>query len=120
MAVENILFTLGPVDPAEVQETVLQLWELDLMAASVARATIDEDLKELIVVPPGFADNLKTAIAHSDLRIKFPLVKVVGDVIVKETKTGTELVNQEDMDEYLTGQFAHVSSKLAREMSAML
>jgi hypothetical protein len=99
---------------------MLELWRLDLMAASVARTTIDEDLKELVVVPPKFTDNLKTAISHADLRIKFPLVKVVGDVIVKETKTGTEVVNQSEMDEYLTGQFAEVATKLVKQMNGLL
>lgn len=118
--IENGLPPVRSEDPAMTQFSMLELWRLDLMAASVARTTIDEDLKELVVVPPKFTDNLKTAISHADLRIKFPLVKVVGDVIVKETKTGTEVVNQSEMDEYLTGQFAEVATKLVKQMNGLL
>lgn len=99
---------------------MLELWRLDLIAASVARTTLDEDLKELVVVPPKFAENLTTTIAHANLRIKFPLVKVVGDVIMKETKASTEMVNQAEMDEYLTGQFTRVAMKLVGQMNGLL
>ena len=103
-------------DPATALASMLELKELDLIAASVALASLSEDLKQLVDPPPKLADRLNRAILQSDLRIKFPLVKVVGNVIVKETKEGTEMVNQAEIDEYLTEQFARVGSKIDEQV----
>jgi hypothetical protein len=116
----NGIIPVGSDKIAKVQLRILEVLELDLMAASVAHATIDEDLQKLVEIPPAFANQLKTAVnvwqTHTDLDVR---LKVDGNVIIKETQGGTEVVKRAEMDEYLTDRFAQVAKKLGNQSVLM-